>query len=33
MRGNLVHCRSPAGEQRYEWNAFNRMTAATVDEV
>ncbi|BBA40862.1 MULTISPECIES: RHS repeat-associated core domain-containing protein [Burkholderia] len=32
-RGNLVHRRSPAGEQRYEWNAFNRMTAATVDEV
>ncbi|WP_256218031.1 RHS repeat-associated core domain-containing protein [Burkholderia contaminans] len=32
-RGNLVHRRSPAGEQRYEWNAFNRMTAATVEEV
>ncbi|MBZ5795174.1 RHS domain-containing protein [Burkholderia contaminans] len=32
-RGNLVHRRSPAGEQRYEWNAFNRLTAATVDEV
>ncbi|WP_161788602.1 RHS repeat-associated core domain-containing protein [Burkholderia paludis] len=32
-RGNLVHRRSPAGEQRYEWNAFNRLTAATVEEV
>ncbi|VWB57799.1 sugar-binding protein [Burkholderia lata] len=32
-RGNLVHRRSPAGGQRYEWNAFNRMTAATVDEI
>ncbi|CAB3774180.1 sugar-binding protein [Burkholderia paludis] len=32
-RGNLVHRRSPVGEQRYEWNAFNRLTAATVDEV
>nr|WP_223964456.1 RHS repeat-associated core domain-containing protein [Burkholderia diffusa] len=32
-RGNLVHRRSPAGEQRYEWNAFNRMTAASVQET
>lgn len=32
-RGNLVHRRSPAGEQRYEWSAFNRLTAAMVEEV
>ncbi|WP_080408543.1 glycohydrolase toxin TNT-related protein, partial [Burkholderia ubonensis] len=32
-RGNLVHRRSPAGEQHYEWNAFNRLTAARVEEA
>ncbi|KAG8150172.1 RHS repeat-associated core domain-containing protein [Burkholderia catarinensis] len=32
-RGNLVHRRSPAGEQRYEWNAFNRLTVARVKET
>nr|WP_269764406.1 RHS repeat domain-containing protein [Burkholderia ubonensis] len=32
-RGNLVHRMSPAGEQHYEWDAFNRLRAARVDEV
>lgn len=32
-RGNLVQRRSPAGEQRYEWDPFNRLTAASVEET
>ncbi|WP_269765456.1 RHS repeat-associated core domain-containing protein [Burkholderia ubonensis] len=32
-RGNLVHRLSPAGEQHYEWDAFNRLRAARVEEA
>ncbi|WP_198341989.1 RHS domain-containing protein, partial [Burkholderia ubonensis] len=32
-RGNLVHRMSPAGEQHYEWDAFNRLRAARVEEA
>jgi RHS repeat-associated protein len=32
-RGNLIEKQSPAGEQRYEWDAFNRLKAATVKET
>lgn len=30
-QGNFAYRRSPAGEQHYEWRAFNRLTAATVN--
>ncbi|RKP43479.1 hypothetical protein D7S89_26040 [Trinickia fusca] len=32
-RGNLIHRRSAQGEQRYEWDAFNRLHAARVEEA
>ncbi|MGU7773982.1 RHS repeat-associated core domain-containing protein [Burkholderia sp. MR1-5-21] len=32
-RGNLVHRMSPAGEHHYEWDAFNRLRAARVEEA
>ena len=32
-RGNLIEKQSPAGQQRYEWDAFNRLKAATVKET
>ena len=32
-RGNLIEKQSPAGEQRYEWDAFNRLKTATVKET
>ncbi|GAB7537714.1 RHS repeat-associated core domain-containing protein [Burkholderia sp. 3C] len=32
-QGNLVQKRSPAGVQRFEWDAFNRMRAADVEET
>ncbi|TKC89206.1 sugar-binding protein [Trinickia terrae] len=32
-RGNLLAKQSPQGVQRYEWDAFNRMKAADVEEV
>jgi RHS repeat-associated protein len=32
-RGNLVGKRTSAGQQRYEWDAFNRLTAAHVEEA
>ena len=32
-RGNLIEKQSPAGQQRYEWDAFNRLKAATVEET
>ncbi|WP_183085359.1 RHS repeat-associated core domain-containing protein, partial [Trinickia fusca] len=32
-RGNLIHRRSAQDEQRYEWDAFNRLHAARVDET
>ncbi len=31
-QGHLIQKRSPAGTQRYEWDAFDRMQAAQVDE-
>ncbi len=31
-QGHLVQKRSPAGTQRYEWDAFDRMQAAQVEE-
>jgi RHS repeat-associated protein len=31
-RGNLVTKRTPKGEQKYEWDAFNRLTTAMVKE-
>ncbi|RQH01655.1 RHS repeat-associated core domain-containing protein [Paraburkholderia dinghuensis] len=31
-RGNLVEKRSAGAGQRYEWDEFNRMSAASVDE-
>ncbi len=32
-RGNLVRKQSPTGQQRYEWDAFNRLQAVTVEET
>ncbi len=32
-RGNLVRKRTPAGEQEYEWDAFNRLLSARVAET
>ncbi|WGY68779.1 RHS repeat protein [Burkholderia cepacia] len=32
-RGNLVRKRTPAGEQEYEWDEFNRLLAARVAEA
>ncbi|OXI77273.1 type IV secretion protein Rhs [Burkholderia sp. AU31280] len=32
-RGNLVRKRTPAGEQEYEWDEFNRMLSARVAET
>ncbi|WP_157374734.1 RHS repeat-associated core domain-containing protein, partial [Burkholderia ubonensis] len=32
-RGNLVHRLSPAGERHYDWDAFNRLRAARVEEA
>ncbi|WP_240674382.1 RHS repeat-associated core domain-containing protein [Burkholderia stabilis] len=32
-RGNLTHKRTPAGEQEYEWDEFNRLLAARVAET
>ncbi|WP_080419960.1 RHS repeat-associated core domain-containing protein [Burkholderia ubonensis] len=32
-RGNLVRKRTPAGEQEYEWDEFNRLLAARVAET
>lgn len=29
-RGTLIEKQSPAGEHRYQWEAFNRLNAATV---
>ncbi|WP_277431684.1 RHS repeat-associated core domain-containing protein, partial [Trinickia sp. Y13] len=31
-RGNLIAKRTPKGEQRYEWDAFNRLMTAMVKE-
>ncbi|MBA1362938.1 RHS repeat-associated core domain-containing protein [Burkholderia gladioli] len=31
-QGHLIQKRSPAGTQRYEWDAFDRMQAAQVEE-
>ncbi|KVN25971.1 sugar-binding protein [Burkholderia pyrrocinia] len=31
-RGNLIEKRTPAGRQQYEWDAFNRLTRARVEE-
>ncbi|KVN15228.1 sugar-binding protein [Burkholderia stagnalis] len=30
--GNLIEKRTPAGRQQYEWDAFNRLTRARVEE-
>ncbi|MBR8512127.1 RHS repeat-associated core domain-containing protein [Burkholderia cenocepacia] len=32
-RGNLVRKRTPAGEQEYEWDEFNRLLSARVAET
>ncbi len=32
-RGNLIRKRTPAGEQEYEWDEFNRLLAARVAEM
>ena len=32
-RGNLVRKRTPAGEQEYEWDEFNRLRSARVAEA
>ncbi|WP_230953246.1 RHS repeat-associated core domain-containing protein [Burkholderia stagnalis] len=32
-RGNLIRKRSPAGEQEYEWDEFNRLLGARVAET
>nr|WP_254615032.1 RHS repeat domain-containing protein [Burkholderia pyrrocinia] len=32
-RGNLVRKRTPAGEQEYEWDGFNRLLSARVVEA
>ncbi|WP_407971109.1 RHS repeat-associated core domain-containing protein [Burkholderia pyrrocinia] len=32
-RGNLIRKRTPAGEQVYEWDGFNRLQAAHVSET
>ncbi|MGR3910682.1 RHS repeat-associated core domain-containing protein, partial [Burkholderia sp. SR8] len=32
-RGNLVRKRTPAGEQEYEWDGFNRLLSARVVET
>ncbi|MBR8458671.1 RHS repeat protein [Burkholderia dolosa] len=32
-RGNLVRKRTPAGEQEYEWDGFNRLLSARVAET
>ncbi|VWB48647.1 RHS repeat-associated core domain-containing protein [Burkholderia lata] len=32
-RGNLVRKRTPAGQQEYEWDEFNRLLSARVTEV
>ncbi|WP_328592094.1 RHS repeat-associated core domain-containing protein, partial [Burkholderia sp. USMB20] len=32
-RGNLVRKRTPAGEQEYEWDEFNRLLSARVAEA
>ncbi|RQR21614.1 hypothetical protein DIE22_37745, partial [Burkholderia sp. Bp9142] len=32
-RGNLVRKRTPAGEQGYEWDEFNRLLSARVAET
>ena len=31
-RGNLITKRTPKGEQKYEWDAFNRLTTAMIKE-
>ncbi|KAA0079619.1 sugar-binding protein [Paraburkholderia sp. T12-10] len=31
-RGNLISRRTPAGEQKYEWDAFNRLMTAMIKE-
>lgn len=31
-RGNLIAKRTPKGEQKYEWDAFNRLSTAMVQE-
>ena len=32
-RGNLVQKQTPSGQQRYEWDAFNRLQAVSVQEA